>query len=627
MQPTDLTARDLFGLGLPKHQSGELIEAKAFYERALELDSHHFDSLYLLSAIVAQEEKLDSAIDLLMRACLVRPEHADANFNLAVLFEKKQRYKEALERYNVTLTNKANHVEAMFNRAGILTKLGQYKDAMHALGELEAIAPNLSQTDTLREIITNEISKLTNNEVFLNFYKKGLGQLNNKEYLMSIDAFDKALKIIGDSAECHHNKGMAYEKMGQFEKARNCYETAIKYKNNSAETYNNLGNVLRELGDLKQSIDSFKVAINLKADYPEAFSNMGWTLYEQNRFSEAMECFEKALAIRPNFTAARFNLSYCNLMLGDYTNGWLNYENRRPLHSHLTEKYVGTYWTGRESIQNKTILIYSEQGLGDTIQFCRYIKELTQRGAKVLFQPQPALLSLLKGMDGIEKFIAPGDEFPHYDFHCSVMSLPFAFNTKVETIPSDIPYIKIDSEKDSFWKEKLKGINGPKVGLVWSGGFRPNQPELWGVNKRRNISFEQISLLNMKNCNFFSLQKGESAEKELLLDKDKYWITNNFYNYTSEIDDFSDTAGLINNLDLVISVDTSTAHLSGAIGKPVWILNRFNNCWRWFANGHYSPWYPSVRLFRQNENGNWNQPIMEAKKELEYLVEHWRINN
>lgn len=627
MQPTSLQAQGLFESGLAKHQSGEATKAKDLYQKALDIDPNHFDSLYLLSAIATQQENLEIAINLLIRACTVKPLHADANFNLAVLFERSGKYKESLEKYNCALASDPNHIESLFNRAGVLTKLEQYDEAMTALNELEVIAPSLTQANTLKELVAKEISKLADLKLFLDLYKKGLEQQKNGEYLISIDTFDKALKIISHSAECHHNKGMAYEKLGQFQKAINCYEDAISFKSDSAETHNNLGNVLRELCYSERSINSFKTAIELKPHYPEAFNNMGWALYEQNKFLEAMECFEQALVLRPNFTAAKFNLSYCNLMLGDYANGWINYENRRPLHAHHTENYNGPYWSGKELVENKTILIYAEQGLGDTIQFCRYIKKLSEKGAKVLFQPQPALLELLKDLDGVDQFIAPGDIFPHYDFHCSVMSLPRAFNTLVNTIPSDIPYLKIDPTKNAFWREKFRDIVGPKIGLVWSGGFRPNQPELWGVNKRRNLSFEQISALNIHGCNFFSLQKGEPAEKELLLNKDKYWATSNLYNHTSELKNFSDTAALINNLDLIISVDTSTAHLAGALGKSVWILNRFNNCWRWLDKGNKSHWYPTVRLFRQNENGNWDNTIIETKKALESLVKNWKPAN
>jgi hypothetical protein len=167
-----------------------------------------------------------------------------------------------------------------------------------------------------------------------------------------------------------------------------------------------------------------------------------------------------------------------------------------------------------------------------------------------------------------------------------------------------------------FWKNKIANIQSPRIGLVWSGGFRADQPELWGVNKRRNISFDVLSKINNPKFNFFSLQKGEPAESELLSKKELYWKTDNLHNYTNELNDFGDTAGLIANLDLVITVDTSTAHLSAAMGKPTWILNRFNNCWRWLSYGTSSDWYPSVKLFRQKENGNWSDVIAEVSNQL-----------
>jgi hypothetical protein len=196
------------------------------------------------------------------------------------------------------------------------------------------------------------------------------------------------------------------------------------------------------------------------------------------------------------------------------------------------------------------------------------------------------------------------------------MSLPLAFDTLLETVPNRMPYIKVDAIKKLQWHEKLKGIQKPKIGLVWSGGFRPEQPELWGVNRRRNIQFAEISKIQSVNFHFISLQKGAKAEEELRLHQNKLWANNNFSSFSDEINDFTDTAALISELDLVISVDTSTAHLVGALGKPVWILNRYDNCWRWLDSGRTSSWYPSAKLYRQDKHGDWETVIAEIKDDL-----------
>jgi hypothetical protein len=274
-------------------------------------------------------------------------------------------------------------------------------------------------------------------------------------------------------------------------------------------------------------------------------------------------------------------------------------------------------WLGEELIANKTIYIYPEQGFGDTIQFSRYIQILANKGASVLFEPGVALSSLFQNLEGVGELIKPGQPIPNYDFHCSLMSLPLALKTTLQSIPNQIPYIKPDPRKIAIWAEKLSTISGPKVGLVWSGGFRPNQPELWELNKRRNIPFECISQINLPQIQFFSLQKGKEAEEELSKIKDQYWPNqNNFHNFTNQLVDFSDTAALITQLDLVISVDTSTAHLAAAIGKPVWILNRYDSCWRWLVSGENSPWYPNVKLYRKSKEDNWESMIREVRQDL-----------
>jgi hypothetical protein len=196
------------------------------------------------------------------------------------------------------------------------------------------------------------------------------------------------------------------------------------------------------------------------------------------------------------------------------------------------------------------------------------------------------------------------------------MSLPLAFQTDSGSIPSNIPYLTANKTKAEYWQSRLSNVNGPKVGLVWNGGFRSNQPELWSVNNRRNIPFDQISRLNSTGINYFSLQKGGKAENEIKNLQSHLWPSNNFYNYSNELKDFSDTAALISCLDLIISVDTSTAHLAAAMGKPVWILNRHDNCWRWLESGDHSLWYPTARLYRQKISGDWDTVLEDVTKDI-----------
>jgi hypothetical protein len=223
----------------------------------------------------------------------------------------------------------------------------------------------------------------------------------------------------------------------------------------------------------------------------------------------------------------------------------------------------------------------------------------------------------LSTIEGIEKIYVKGAEpIPTYDYHCSILSLPHIFRTTIDSIPNSVPYLSVDSQKHLAWQAKLGPKTKPRIGIVWAGGFRPNNPELYLVNNRRNIQLQKFSALKDLNIEIYSLQKGENAEKELREFQDNNRVGIKIVDYTRDLNNFSDTAALIENLDLVISVDTSTAHLAGALGKPVWILNRYDNCWRWLLNRNDSPWYPSAKLFRQNINRDWDEVIGEVRSEL-----------
>jgi hypothetical protein len=227
------------------------------------------------------------------------------------------------------------------------------------------------------------------------------------------------------------------------------------------------------------------------------------------------------------------------------------------------------------------------------------------------------LRRLLASLEGVAQWVVQGEALPPFDCHCPLMSLPLAFNTTLESIPCKNPYLSAGHERLEYWRDKLCERTKPRVGLVWSGGFRPNQPELWSVNDRRNIPLRGLAALRHSDIEFYSLQKGQPAEGELTALLQEGWDGPPLNDFTHELQDFEDTAALIEQLDLVISVDTSSAHLAGALGKPVWILNRFDTCWRWLAQRTDSPWYPTVRLYRQERRGDWDGVVQKMRHDLE----------
>jgi len=277
-------------------------------------------------------------------------------------------------------------------------------------------------------------------------------------------------------------------------------------------------------------------------------------------------------------------------------------------------------WHGRESLAGRTIVLHAEQGLGDTLQFCRYASLVADLGARVILEAPAVLVSLLASLSGVAQIVARGDPLPAADFHCPLLTLPLAFNTTLENIPADVPYLRADPARIRHWRERLGERRQLRVGLAWSGGFRPNQPDLWSVNRRRNVPLAELAPLRHAQIEFVSLQKGEPAASELRDLLARNWRGPRLVDFTDELEDFADTAALVENLDLVISVDTSVAHLAGALGKSVWVMNRFDSCWRWLIDRSDSPWYPTLRLYRQANPGDWRAVVRNVASDLGQLA-------
>ena len=268
-------------------------------------------------------------------------------------------------------------------------------------------------------------------------------------------------------------------------------------------------------------------------------------------------------------------------------------------------------------IAGKTILIHAEQGLGDTLQFCRYVPDVAERGANVIFEVPKPLLATMSTLRGAVQIVAMGDPLPDFDMHCPLLSLPLAFATRLETIPSKIPYLAAPDGKIAAWRDRLGERKRPRVGLVWAGNPRKELPGSNRIDQQRSIRFDQLApVLDVAGCEFYSLQKGDDAVMQFRGST----LRDRVVDWTDELQDFSDTAALIENLDLVIAVDTSVAHLAGALAKPFWLLNRYTTCWRWLLDRDDSPWYPTARQFRQDERRDWNDVMARVQAALRQFV-------
>lgn len=454
-----------------------------------------------------------------------------------------------------------------------------------------------------------------------NFYNFGaslhkIGQLDE-----ALACYDEALRLKPDYAEAMSNKGAIYRDKNEFENALACYQAVIEMNKYKFDDYLNYALILSDLNYNLEALEVCDIALTLGALEYHGHFQKGYILAKLMQNDAAKACYHKALELKPNLPEALWNLSHIHLRQGEYAKGWELFESRWDTkNTKLTARnYPQPKWSGNFSIADKTILLHTEQGLGDTIQFCRYALLVEQMGAKVILEVQKPLVEILKTMSPGITIAAEGETLPLVDCYCAQLSLPHIFNTTLDTVPAPIPYIFSHPEKAAYWKQKLGAKHKPRIGLVWSGGFHMDRPETWAWNKRRNLNLEHLQYFKGLPFDFISLQKGDPAESALRQAQESGWDGPHIINHTNELHDFSDTAALIENLDLVISVDTSTAHLAGAMGKPVWLLNRFDCCWRWLEQSPHSPWYPNMTIFNQARPGDWDAVMAQVVNALNYL--------
>lgn len=418
-----------------------------------------------------------------------------------------------------------------------------------------------------------------------------------------------AVELNPSSAEIHANLAHLYLKQSQTQTAIEHYRQAAALKPDDPLYANSLGNALRIAGQYAEAEACMRGALFLQPNYAEAYFNLGFLCYVQQRPASLVEeCYQKAIALAPDLAQAHVNLSHCLLRRGAFAAGWAEHEWRWRWKDFPSpgRNFTQPQWKG-EPIQGARILLHAEQGFGDTIQFLRYVPMVARRGARIILEVHPELRSLVAGTaDGIQ-VISRGDPLPEFDWQCPLLSLPLAFGTELQSIPATIPYLRSDMEAPS-WLQKERATD-LHVGLVWAGGA------INVIDRERSLSLTALSALRqVKGVSFYSLQRGRAspeAESSPL----------QFAGSGPQTGDFAATAAAISHLDLIVSVDTSVAHLAGALGKPVWILLPVRSDWRWLMDRNDSPWYPSARLFRQKVEGEWGAVIGSVAAELSRLVE------
>jgi tetratricopeptide (TPR) repeat protein len=609
-----------FADGLARHQAGRLAEAEQIYRQILAALPDHFDSRQLLGAIFLQRGRHAEALQHIERALKSNPDNVFVLNNHGIVLQELKRYEAALKSLDHAIVLRPDYAEAHSNRGNVLKALLRFNEALTSYDRALALRPDFAQAHSNRGDVLCELKRfedaLASCERALSlrpsFAEAHCNRANALRKLKRLDealaSYDRALSLKPDYAEAHSNRGTVLHDLHRFEEALASYDRALLLRPDFPEALSNRGNALQELHRFEEALEEYQQANGLRQNFAEAYSNCGNALRELDRFEEALASFERAIALRPDFAEAHFNAAHCLLLTGDLGRGWKQYEWRGltdQLNSE-TRDFAQPQWTGFDEVAGKTVLLHAEQGLGDTLQFCRYVPRVTARGARVIFEVQKPLVALMRTLAPGTEIIAKGDPLPAFDLHCPLLSLPLAFATELDTIPGEARYLSSDAAKRDGWRAQLGPHDKPQVGLVWAGDPRKQLPNAHLIDRQRSVAFDRLApLFDVTECDFVSLQKGEEAVAQLRNSPLRHRVID----WSDDFRDFSDTAALIDNLDLVIAVDTSVAHLTGALGKPMWLLNRYNTCWRWLLDRDDSPWYPSVRQFRQDKTRNW-EPVI-----------------
>jgi Tfp pilus assembly protein PilF len=435
--------------------------------------------------------------------------------------------------------------------------------------------------------------------------KRGLSLGLMQRWEEALAAFDRALALQPRLFPAHLDRGNVLQELGRLEESLGAYERALALQPQAAGAWSNRGTVLHRLGRPAQALESYDRALALEPRLDEARFNRATTLGDLGRHAEALRGFEQMLARYPQLAVAHWNEALCRLRLGDFARGWPKFEWRWE-YAELGLKrrsFSQPLWQGREDLAGRTILLHAEQGLGDAMQFCRYAPLLASRGARIVLEVLAPMTRLARSLAGVSLVVTRGEDLPAFDFHAPLLSLPLALGTTLETIPSQVPYLHADAGAIQTCAARLgTAPRRLRVGLAWSGNPAHTN------DRNRSLPLAALRGLASLDAQFVALHneltQAEQAELARL----------GIAYFAPELRDFADTAALAGALDLVISVDTSVAHLAGALGLPVWILLPFAADWRWLLDRADSPWYPSARLFRQSAPGAWD-PVLERVRD------------
>jgi tetratricopeptide (TPR) repeat protein len=578
---------EYFNAGLIHLQNNLNSIALNNFQNALKINPYHFDALQLSALLESELNNNESSIIYFQKAIAINESNPFVYNNCGLVFDKIGKWEQAIEYFSQAVKLKPDFAQA-YNNIGI------------SYQHLKKFSLALKYFD---------LSIKSDYKFADPFYNKANILKEFKKYDQAYLHFKIAIEINSNFIQSFFSLGLMMAELNKYEEALTCFNKVLEIDQNSIEALNNKGNLLQHMNRFDEALICYNKALQIKPDLSQAHNNIGNLYHRLNRPKEASSYYEKAISLSPNFAEAHWNNALANLIMGNYKLGWKEFEWRwhSDYVNHISKRrnFQQTLWTGNEPLESKTILVYSEQGLGDTIHFSRFIEKLSSFNCKIFLEVQPSLTELLSDLPGNFDIYPSGTALPSFDYHCPLLSLPLALGIEEFNIPLANGYLNANPIKIDNWSKKLGPKIKPRIGLVCSGS-KDHTNDLV-----RSFKIDSLLPFLPDMFEYHILQKEIRAVDQPTLDQNKKIKT-----HISDLTDFSETAALVKNMDLIISVDTSVAHLAGSLGHPTWILLPFRSDWRWSLNRKDSSWYKSASLIRQSDIDDWQSVFNDVNTKL-----------
>jgi tetratricopeptide (TPR) repeat protein len=575
---TDAAAlTELIERALTAFEAGDFAAAEAVCVTVLKAVPDHFDAIHLLAVLQRRLGRREDALKSYGRMLAIRPEYAEGHSDRGVVLQELGRFGDALASYDKALAFDPDNAEVHTNRGVVLQKLKRVDEAIASYDKALALRPDYAEAHYIRGAALSEL----------------------RCFAPALASLEQAVALEPEYPDALCCRGIALCELHRFSEALASFDQALAVRPDYPEALGGRGNALHRLNQFDEALASFDRALALDPALGAAHRNRGLVLEDLRRFAEALASFEKAQALAPDHAEAHWNEAELRLLTGDFSRGWSKFAWRaRRDGATARRRFDRPQWDGLGSLYDRTILLHGDEHLSDTIQFCRYVPQVAARGARVILEVAHPLRGLMADLAGADAIISTGEEPPAFDLHCPLANLPMAFGTKLETIPSGTPYLRVPTESLMAAEMRLAGVEKPRIGLAWADG--PKHLD----DLRRSLAPRALLPLFDGGATFVHLQTDPRPAGDAVIDPG------------DTLNDLSETAALISRLDLVIAVDTSVAHLAGALARPVWILLPYTPDWCWLLGRNTTAWYPTARLYRQAKPGDWAEVIARVKIDL-----------